>query len=484
VGLIGPDEPRYAQVAREMLRTRDFITPHLNGEPWFEKPPLYYWLASACFAALGVNETAARLPAALAAALFLVLFGWGARRLFPGETARYALLVLLCSAGWVAFARAASMEMLFSGAGAGALLLLGLWLWRGRESALYGCYALLAISVLAKGPTDVLLAALVLAAYCAATREWRRLPGVLRPGPLLLFAIIAVPWYAAVYFLNGANFLRVFFWQHHVMRFVTEELQHPGAWWYYLPVLLGLVFPWTAQLALIVLNLVELGRTRLLKDPRIVFLAVWVAVPLVFFSVSKGKLPGYVLVILPALALWIGHEIARASAARMRWTFVVQGLLMLLIPLGAGALPAALSGGLRSAPWPPGSAGIDPLLAAVAVVGGVLLMVLAWRGRRLAACLLTTVMVATMIVRIVFLLAPEIDRLASARTLAREVRSRGISPAELTLSPGVRRQTEYGLDFYLDYPVTRGGNTPYEVTPDDRIAMRPRQPPGGTDRLR
>lgn len=469
VGLLGPDEPRYAQVAREMLRSGDYVTPHLNGRPWFEKPPLYYWLAAGSFRLFGVNEWAARLPAALAAAGFLALFGWIARRLYPGQTYCYALMVLAASAGWLGFARAASPEMFFTAALAGALGVLGLWVWHGEYRLLYASYALLAVAVLAKGPTAVLLAALVLAAYCVSVRDFRWLLRVLAPGPLLVFAAIAVPWYAAVYVRNGDTFVEEFIYRQHFRRFATEELAHPGPWWYYAPVLLGLVFPWTPHLALIVADLASRGRAGLMKDPRRLYLLAWVVPIVIFFSLSKGKLPGYVLVTVPALALWMGDELARAPAARVRWVFVAQALLLPMLLVLVNVLPAALAQGLRSAGAALGEARLDRPLAVLLLAGTPLLLLAAWRKRRLAASVLATALAALAVARLIAVVAPAVDRLASARPLAQEIASRGISPSQLALAPGVRRHIEYGLAFYLGQPVPRGVPAPFIVLPDGRV---------------
>lgn len=472
IGLTGPDEPRYAQVTREMLRSGDYVTPRLLGVPWLEKPPLYYWLAAASFRVLGVNEWAARLPSALAASGFLALFGWAAARLFRGETARYAVLVLAASAGWLGFARAASPEMLFTTCTAGALAFLGLWLWHGRELLLFAFYGLLGLAMLAKGPTGVVIAGLVLLFYCAAVGEWMWLVRVLKPGPILLFALVSLPWYFAIYFSVGKLFLEEFIWRHHFQRFLTQELAHPGPWWYYLPVLLGIVFPWTPQLVLIAMDVAKLGWTQFRKDHRRVYLAAWVAAPLVFFSLSKGKLPGYVLLVVPAVALWIGHELAHASAARVRWTFAMQAVLFALALPAIGILPGALSHGLRTASTAQAALGADAVLVATGVAGAALLTFLAWRGRRSAATALAAVILALAVVRMISAYGPEIDRAASARPLAREIERRGITPAQIALAPGVRRQTEYGLEFYLDSPLPRGTNAPFLVTGSGGIEAR------------
>ena len=126
---------------------------------------LYYWMAAASFFVFGVNEAAARLPGALAAAGFLILFAWQTRRLFPGEAPRYAVLILASSFGWIGFGRSATMETLFAASLAGALGFLGLWLWQGRRRWLFAFHGLLAVSVLAKGLAGIVLAALILLVY-------------------------------------------------------------------------------------------------------------------------------------------------------------------------------------------------------------------------------------------------------------------------------------------------------------------------------
>ncbi len=481
VGLVGPDEPRYAQVAREMLHSGDYVTPHLNGQPWFEKPPLYYWLAALSFRLFGVTEWAARLPAAAAGAAFLLLFGWCARRLFPGETSLYALLVLASSVGWLGFSRAASPEILFTAPLAGALLLLALWVWHGRDTPLYGFYALLAVAALAKGPTAIVLSAMVLGVYCVTVGEYRWLLRVLAPGPLLLFVVAVAPWYGAVYWRNGFPFIEDFILKHHFARFSTAELAHPGPWWYYLPVVCGVVFPWTAHLGLVAADIAGLGWRGLMKDHRRIFLLAWVAPIVLFFSVSQAKLPGYVLVTAPALALWIGNQLARAPASRLRWVFAAQAILLPAAAIFAGTLPMALAEGMRAArdAWIGGVFGPDLWLAGVIIGGALLLLWTAWRGRRLAATALAAALTAVALARIIIVVAPATDRLASARPLAREIRARQIHPSHLALSPEVRRHIHYGLEFYLDHPLRRDARAAeaasWVVMGDGRIVQSPRR---------
>lgn len=472
VGLLGPDEPRYAQVAREMLRTGDWVTPHLMGRPWFEKPPLYYWMAAASFRVLGVSEFAARLPGALAGAAFLALFGWIARQLFRGDTALYCTLVLASTLGWIGFSRAASPEILFTTALAGALGMLALWVWTGRAHLLYSFYALLAAAALAKGPAGIVLSALVLASYCVLTGEYRWLLRVLSPTPLLLFFLLALPWYIAVYVNNGSAFVDDFIIKHHFRRFTTAELAHPGPWWYYAPVIVGGTFPWSAHLWLIVADVARLRWTGLRRDPRRLFLVAWIVPVLLFFSASQAKLPGYVLVIAPALALWIGNELSRAPADRVRGVFFIQAALLPLLPLLAALLPGALGEGLRSAAAELTASGFDEVLATIALAGALLLALFAWRRRRLAATALTSIIIALAVARLISAIGPAADRAASARPVAREIHTRGLAQSQIALHPDARRHLQYGLEFYLDAPIPRTMQKRYVISPQGEILHR------------
>ena len=191
-GLIGADEPRYAQVAREMLERRDGITPVLGGQPWLEKPPLYYWQAMMAYAVFGVSDWAARLPSALDATLLVLAVYFFLRRFRPGSELDGALITA-SSAGIVGYARAASMDMAL--AAAFTIGMLGWWAWResGKKIYLTMFYAFMALGMLAKGPVAPFLAGLVILLYAVAARELRiTLRTLWLPG-ILLFCALALP---------------------------------------------------------------------------------------------------------------------------------------------------------------------------------------------------------------------------------------------------------------------------------------------------
>jgi 4-amino-4-deoxy-L-arabinose transferase-like glycosyltransferase len=304
VPLLGPDEPRYARVAVEMARSHDLVTPTLAGAPWLEKPPLYYWLAAFGYGVAGETESAARWPAVLAALLMTGFSGLVAARLFGASCGRATMLILGTCPLAFAYGRVATMDMLVAAfiTGAIGLFVLSI-LGIAGPSAAPGAWAMMAFAVLAKGPIGFLIPAGVAIVLSISLRrlELRR---VITPLGCLLFLIIAGPWFAAIYGSQGFHFVEVFFLNHNLQRFTSTIHNHPGPPYYYLPLLLLGVFPWSGLVALI-----PRAWGTLKNDHRWVLLA-WLAVPLGLFSLAGSKLPGYILPALPPFA------IALALAAR------------------------------------------------------------------------------------------------------------------------------------------------------------------------
>ena len=338
--LVGPDEPRYARVAVEMQRAGAWVRPTLQGEPWLEKPPLYYWLAGAAFRLLGENETAARLPS-LGALLLLTgataLFG---ARLYGSAAGLHAGFVAGTSLLPFLYGHAASMDMLLAAfvtlaIGLSGLRLLGI---AGR-TAVVAAAAAAGLATLAKGPLGLLLPVLVLGAFLLTTRDWRPLRELVGPGALLACAVVAAPWYVAILRDQGERFVSVFLLNHNLQRFSSTIHNHPGPLWYYLPVLLVGLFPWSG------LAIPGLLRTspRESRVDRLVLL--WLLLPLAFFSLAGSKLPGYVLPCVPPLAILMGRAADRlvSETAPERWLSArVTGLVGLLLGAAVAVAPAAL----------------------------------------------------------------------------------------------------------------------------------------------
>lgn len=432
-GLLGPDEPRYAAIGREMARSGDWITPRLWGEPWFEKPALLYWMTGVAFRAGLSQDLAPRLPVALMSVAFLLFYYWVLRREFSPRAAFLATAILGTSAAWLGFSHVGVTDLPLAAAFSAAMLLWLPLVSGGRPNGLpHGMLAgaLLGLAVLAKGLVPLVL---------ALPLVWmarRRLKELLRPATLAAFLLVAAPWYVLCALANGSRFFEEFFLKHHFGRFSSDALQHPQPVWFYLPVLLAGLYPWTPLVAL-------LFRKRVWGDPRRRFLLAWVLFGLVFFSASVNKLPGYLLPLVPALSALMGLELAETK--RARWLLAGCALLLVVLPPAAAVLPGALSEGLRRA----AVGEVRWVVSAPALILAVALWLLEARGRRMAAA---TALVGAMTAGTLWLkisVFPVLDRTVSPRAFWR-----GISGAASQVCiEQADRSWLYGLNYYSLNPL-------------------------------
>jgi 4-amino-4-deoxy-L-arabinose transferase-like glycosyltransferase len=421
-GLLGPDEPRYADIGRAMAQTGDWITPRLWGHPWFEKPALLYWMTAMGFRAGLDQDMAPRLPVAIASVAFLVFFFATLRREFGDPAAFYATTILATLAGWLAFSHVAVTDLPMSAAFAASMLLL----FGGQPSTARSLVSgiLLGLAVLAKGLVPL---ALFLPALWFLRHRVRDIVVTFSAA-----ALIAAPWYILVTLRNGAPFLEDFFWKQHFARFLTGALQHERPFWFYAPVLLAGLFPWSPLLLL-------LAAKPIYQDRRAAFLLAWFAWGFVFFSISRNKLPGYLLPLLPALAALFGIALAEAPprSRKVISLLAASSALLWFVPAIQELLPESLLSGLSHASmrWP--TAWILPAVLAVAASG-----LLEATGRRPAAIAFTGLLMALAAMRIVWQTYPTLDQTVSARQLWL---SHG---ASITCVPPTNRSQRYGLDYY------------------------------------
>jgi 4-amino-4-deoxy-L-arabinose transferase-like glycosyltransferase len=454
-GLIGADEPRYAQVAREMLERRDWITPTLAGQPWLEKPPLYYWQAMLAYMIFGVSDWAARLPSVIDATLMVIAIYFFLRRLRPGFELDGALITSAC-AGIIAYARAASMDMALTATFAVAML--AWWAWRASESRnnLLAFYVCIAFGTLAKGPIAPFLAALMIVIYAAAVRDWKVLGRTLWIPGILLFCAIALPWYIAVQLRNPA-FFHEFIIEHNLERYSQNLYHHIEPFWYYLPVTLLALSPWTVFV--IVAFVEKLRHWRVKADrpePEIqnqfgFFAIIWLIVPVIFFSFSQSKLPGYILPAIPGGALLLLDYLSRnlKSTEPRR----VPKLLALLHALFASApmIPALLIAYIFQQHRLPGG---QPMFVALAITfilcAGMALTLVSKAGLRMLR-FVTLVPVVLTVAAVLKLGSTDLDRFLSARPLVQEIASMETHPLPLAVYYPTR-ELEYGLTFYRNQP--------------------------------
>jgi 4-amino-4-deoxy-L-arabinose transferase-like glycosyltransferase len=434
-GLLGPDEPRYAAVGREMARSGDWVTPRLWGVQWFEKPALLYWMTATAFRLGAPADLAPRLPVALLSIVFLMFYQRLLSREFGTRRAWFATVILASCAGWIGYSQIGVTDMPMAAAFSAAMLLSLMWVRGGNRRVLMPAAALLGLAVLAKG-----LVPLVLAAPLAWMGR-KRIADLLCPAMVASFLAVALPWYLLCYARNGYRFIEVFFVEHQFGRFASEALGHPQPFWFYVPVVLAALFPWTPGAIL-------LFRKRLYHDAGTRFLLGWIVFGLVFFSLSENKLPGYILPLLPALAGLVGYALGsddeRGPDRAGRFVLAAGALCLMLVPAISAILPQALARGISRATWPRFEVWwMLPVLLAAAI------RILDSRRKRVLAVGLLffgTVMAGLFIKVRAY---PRIDAAASARPLWR-----AIAPHRNETCIGdVHRAWRYGLNYYSVEPL-------------------------------
>jgi 4-amino-4-deoxy-L-arabinose transferase-like glycosyltransferase len=475
LGLVGADEPRYAQVAREMLARNDYVTPILYGQPWLEKPALYYWRAMFAFREFGIHDWSARLPSASFAFTLVVLIYLHMRRFRPGGQLDAAIITVSC-AGIIAFARGASTDMQL--AAPFCIGMLGWYAWYETDSKfwLFDLYFFVGAATLAKGPIAPFMAIAIILSFAALRREWSLIRrSIWIPGVILYFAMV-LPWFIAVQRRNPI-FLRVFFLEHNLQRFATDLYKHEQGAWYYLPVMLLGLTPWAVIAVAALVDAVRESfaewRARRVKiryigfsragDAFPEFLLLWALFPIVFFSFSKSKLPGYVLPSIPPLTILAGDYLNRRREQGLPpWLLLAHALLTGGLTAVVLLLPRYLQ---RPGKLPPS----DALLAAgiTGAAASILILVVVARFglKRLRIATLVPI-----VVLLFFLLgigpvfgvgplkgskaiAQLLDATYSARPLSR-ILGPLLEPGEILAVYRVRRDVEYGLSFYRNQQVT------------------------------
>jgi 4-amino-4-deoxy-L-arabinose transferase-like glycosyltransferase len=430
---IGPDEPRYAQVAREMFLRRDWITPTLGGYLWFEKPALLYWLAIVAFKLFGVSEWSARAVGAICGLLTVSAVYWIGTRTSDknqqaGAIGFWSALVAGTSAGLIAFSRAVSFDIVVTMTIAWALAFFFAAELevddRLRRRWLVGLYFAIGLSLVAKGLVGFVIPIGVIGVYYtlrgkAPARDLRlsALWGI----PLTM--IVAATWYGPMFWKHGILFFDEFIIKHHFERFATNKYHHPGRIYYYLLILPLLALPWSA---LLVDGLLQARKTFWKGSDDSVcrlqtFALAWILLPLIFFSLSSSKLPGYILPVLPAVALLAGSRLAQLnSESKNNWAIKATGALGLVCAI---ALPVFA--------WQSGKVSVRAALVMSTLSGVVgLVALLLWQEKKAVAILIGAVTFAIVLV-VLSSVAPGIADTESSRRLIQLADERGYAHAPL-----------------------------------------------------
>ncbi len=338
---VGPDEPRYSQVARQMLESGDFISPHLGDFPWFEKPVLLYWLIALCYFVFGINEFAARFPSAIAA-LLSVLFVYRTVARAAGSTRGLAAAICLSvSAFFFGFSHAATFDMLLTFCITAALCCLAMFeIERKNTRFLYAFYVFLGLGLLAKGFVALILTGLTVASTITISGAWRNLARFRPFTGLLITGAISLIWFAPVSLVSGIGFWDDFFYKHQFVRYTSSYYHRSGGVFFYLPVLLLGTYPWSVA--------PFLGYDRNPSPERRTLLRIavcWFFTTVLFFTFSRSKLPGYILPAAPAYSMLAGIALVdfiETKTSRMRFA-VLFGMLNLIL------IAAVLWGGRKFA---------------------------------------------------------------------------------------------------------------------------------------
>src|SRR5712672_2136658 len=464
IGFVGPDEPRYAWIARDMAETGDWVTPRLYGKPWFEKPPLYYWGAAICFKLFGVSEAAARLPSAICALLATLAMAWLAWRVYGAETGRWLLLLLPTTVGMIGFSHAAATDMPFSAmltiAMIYAAVVLGLVpnescgqgaqhaapLWDENNTPrrqwlaliLFGFF--LGLAVLAKGPAAIILCGGAVFFWALFTKRWRDTLRLLHPAAIAAFCLTALPWYILCAHRNP-DFFRIFIIEHNFKRYLTPAFQHIQPFWFYGPIIFLSIFPWSF---LAVLGLVDLLRRNLPARGSISwFLLSWSLFTVFFFTISRSKLPGYVLPAVPPLAFLAARLWARRDGRDWQLagsSLLTGGLALTFAAVLVSRVRRLPSESLFAEAW------VWRWIAGIACAG-LLLCFLALGRRKALSAVATCILVLLGVDLSHRYILPRLDQTFSARqvtpllVLWHDENIRGCVY-------GLQRSWAYGLNFY------------------------------------
>jgi len=326
--LLDPDEPVYAETAREMLQFQDFTSPRIYGDFWYDKPPMYYWLVAAAFKVFGFGEFAARFPSAFLAVGGAVLVYLAGRKLFNERAGLLAALVLSTSLEYFYLGNAAVTDMTLTFFLTAALLA---FLHR-KYYLMYGCAAL---AVVTKGPVAVFFCSVIIVLYLLITGSLNQIKKMKLFSGGVLFALIALPWYAVMYSLHGMAFIDTFLGFHNITRFLQPEHSSGAIWYYYIPVLILGFFPWSSFLVqAFFAGIKERGECR----NTCVFLVMWASVVFLFFSLSQTKLVSYILPMYPPLALLTGYYFDKVWTEQrykaLHYSAGVFGIVVALLTAG------------------------------------------------------------------------------------------------------------------------------------------------------
>jgi 4-amino-4-deoxy-L-arabinose transferase-like glycosyltransferase len=396
-----PDEGRYAEVAREMLRSGDLVTPRLDGVPFLDKPPLFYWLEAAAFAVVGVHVWSARLVTALLGFAGCALVYAAGSRLYGRRAGLLGALVLAANPYHFGASQYVNHDLAVATWISAALLAFAVGDRRegpDRRRWLLAGYAAMGLAVMTKGLIGLALPLGAVGAFVAIAGRWREIPRYALPAGLALVALIAVPWHVVAHGRNP-ELLHYLFVVQHFQRFAGSGFNNPAGPAFYPAVVAAGLLPWTPLLPAALGRAWRAFRRDRREGRTDLLLLAWPALVLVFFSIPRSKIAGYALPALPPLALLVGRELDLVLGGDVdrRRAFQISAALMALLGLALVATPLAVPRIVPGLPPLPGALGVGLSLAgAVAVAAAAATFASAAAGRPARAVAAMTVFSAAL----------------------------------------------------------------------------------------
>jgi 4-amino-4-deoxy-L-arabinose transferase-like glycosyltransferase len=459
-------EPTYGEIVKELFRSGDWLTLHLNYQAWDTHPPLWFWTAAASAMVFGLNEFALRLPSALfgiATAYATYLAG---RRLYGVVEGLTAAIAVGASLEMIVLSRLAMMETAL------IFFMTVAFFWSyfavrdGDRRALWIAAVASALGTLTKGPIAIVLPMLVLLAWLAWTRGWPRVRGLPLFGAGAVYVVVAGSWFAVATLLRGPAFLSEYFGMSNVGRFLHPFENQPGPWWYYLPVLILGFFPFIAFLPQ------AIWRAWRVRGDDERYLLLCAAVPFVFFSIAQTKLPNYIAVFFPALGILVGSVVGGAVRENVLRP-LRSALIVLPTALALLAVGIAIYGHLHfqgeTAVLAPSLATLAWLVVVPCALTAILTAVL---KRAWIAPAGLGLMMAGFVAALAFFILPAVEQFKPMKAMAARLMSFA-HPGDSVCFDGV--SGGFSLLFYTDAgPVTSIGHDPTDVDPKRYFRMEKR----------
>lgn len=323
VTLFDNDEAVFAETAKEMMENSNWITPIYNGRNRYDKPILFYWFIAASYQVFGINEFGARFPSALASLLLAASIFFFMRHIYDEKKAVYTTISFVVTSYFLVYSHAAVTDMTLT-----LFITLSLFSFylsktvytpsnKQASRYLYGFYLFSALAFLTKGLIGILFPFGIAILFIISTEGFRSVKKMFIVRGIGLFLLISMPWYTVQFMTNGQEFFNEFFLWHHLTRYTGNVSGHRGALYFYIPVILIGMFPWSAFLP------AGIAHTFRKKDKLNIFVLIWFAFIFAFFSFSVTKLPNYILPALPAASILIGDVMTAQEKKWLRYSNIL-----------------------------------------------------------------------------------------------------------------------------------------------------------------